>query len=44
METSPLKLGMFVMPIHDPEKSLQQCIDEDLELAVQCDQLGFDEF
>jgi len=25
---------MFVMPIHDPAKSLVQCIDEDLELAV----------
>ena len=39
-----IKLGMFVMPIHDPEKPLRQCIDEDLELAVKCDELGFDEF
>ena len=39
-----LRLGMFVMPIHDPAKSLVQCVDEDLELAVQCDRLGFDEF
>lgn len=39
-----LRLGMFVMPIHDPAKSLVQCIDEDLELAVHCDRLGFDEF
>ena len=29
----PLRLGMFVMPIHDPAKPLAQCIDEDLELA-----------
>ena len=39
-----LRLGMFVMPVHDPAKPLVQCIDEDLELAVQCDRLGFDEF
>jgi alkanesulfonate monooxygenase SsuD/methylene tetrahydromethanopterin reductase-like flavin-dependent oxidoreductase (luciferase family) len=35
---------MFVMPIHNPAKPLAQCVDEDLELAVRCDELGFDEF
>jgi alkanesulfonate monooxygenase SsuD/methylene tetrahydromethanopterin reductase-like flavin-dependent oxidoreductase (luciferase family) len=40
----PLRLGMFVMPIHDPQKPLAQCIDEDLELAVLCEELGFDDF
>jgi alkanesulfonate monooxygenase SsuD/methylene tetrahydromethanopterin reductase-like flavin-dependent oxidoreductase (luciferase family) len=40
----PLRLGMFVMPIHPPAKPLAQCIDEDLELAVQCEELGFDDF
>jgi alkanesulfonate monooxygenase SsuD/methylene tetrahydromethanopterin reductase-like flavin-dependent oxidoreductase (luciferase family) len=35
---------MFVMPIHNPEKPLAQCIDEDLELAVACERLGLDEF
>lgn len=40
----PLRLGMFVMPIHDPKKSLVQCIDEDIELAVLCEELGFDDF
>jgi alkanesulfonate monooxygenase SsuD/methylene tetrahydromethanopterin reductase-like flavin-dependent oxidoreductase (luciferase family) len=40
----PLRTGMFVMPIHDPAKPLAQCIDEDLELAVQCEALGFDDF
>ena len=40
----PLRLGMFVMPIHDPAKPLAQCIDEDLELAVQCEELGFHDF
>lgn len=40
----PLRLGMFVMPIHDPAKPLAQCFDKDRELAVRCQQLGFDEF
>jgi len=40
----PLRLGMFVMPIHDPAKPLAQCFDEDLELAVKCEELGFDDF
>jgi alkanesulfonate monooxygenase SsuD/methylene tetrahydromethanopterin reductase-like flavin-dependent oxidoreductase (luciferase family) len=40
----PLRLGMFVMPIHNPSKPLVQCIDEDLELAVQCEELGFHDF
>jgi alkanesulfonate monooxygenase SsuD/methylene tetrahydromethanopterin reductase-like flavin-dependent oxidoreductase (luciferase family) len=35
---------MFVMPIHDPAKPLAQSIDEDLELAVQCERLGFHDF
>ena len=39
-----LKHGMFVMPIHDPSKPMAQCFDEDLELAVQCEQLGFSDF
>jgi len=32
------------MPIHDPAKPLAQCIDDDLELAVQCEKLGVDDF
>jgi alkanesulfonate monooxygenase SsuD/methylene tetrahydromethanopterin reductase-like flavin-dependent oxidoreductase (luciferase family) len=35
---------MFVMPIHNPAKPLATCIDEDLELAVRCEALGFDDF
>jgi alkanesulfonate monooxygenase SsuD/methylene tetrahydromethanopterin reductase-like flavin-dependent oxidoreductase (luciferase family) len=38
------KLGMFLMPVHDPAKPLAQCFDEDLELVVRCEALGFDEF
>lgn len=39
-----LKLGMFVMPVHDPDKPMTQCFDEDLELAVECERLGFHDF
>ena len=39
-----LRLGMFLMPVHDPNKPLAQCYDEDLELVVACEELGFDEF
>ncbi|MEC9096004.1 MAG: LLM class flavin-dependent oxidoreductase, partial [Planctomycetota bacterium] len=42
--TDTIKSGMFVMPIHDPQKSYVQMIDEDIELAVKCDELGFDTF
>lgn len=43
-DESSLRFGMFVMPIHDPAKPMAQCFDEDLELAVLCEQLGFHEF
>ncbi len=36
--------GMFIMPFHPPEKSLAQCLDEDLELIVRAEELGFSEF
>jgi alkanesulfonate monooxygenase SsuD/methylene tetrahydromethanopterin reductase-like flavin-dependent oxidoreductase (luciferase family) len=36
--------GMFIMPFHDPAKPLAQCYDEDLELIVQAEELGFKEF
>tara|TARA_B100000029_G_scaffold188640_1_gene186224 strand:- start:25661 stop:26725 length:1065 start_codon:yes stop_codon:yes gene_type:complete len=32
------------MPVHDPAKSPSQCYDEDLELAVRSEELGFSEF
>ena len=43
-QPSALKYGMFVMPVHDPSKPLAQCFDEDLELALQCEELGFSDF
>jgi len=42
--TAPISYGMFIMPYHYEDKPLAQCYDEDLELIVQCDELGFDEF
>jgi len=36
--------GMFIMPFHDPAKPLAQCFDEDLELIVRAEELGFTEF
>ena len=42
--STALTYGMFVMPIHDPRKPLAQCFDEDLELAVKCEELGFSDF
>src|SRR3954454_15843442 len=36
--------GMFIMPFHDPAKPRGQCYDEDLELIVRAEGLGFGEF
>jgi len=36
--------GVFIMPFHDPAKPLDRCFDEDLELIIRADELGFDEF
>lgn len=44
MATFPIRYGMFIMPFHPPEKPLAQSLDEDLELVVLAEELGFDEF
>jgi alkanesulfonate monooxygenase SsuD/methylene tetrahydromethanopterin reductase-like flavin-dependent oxidoreductase (luciferase family) len=36
--------GMFIMPFHDPAKPPAQCYDEDIELVVRAEELGFSEF
>jgi alkanesulfonate monooxygenase SsuD/methylene tetrahydromethanopterin reductase-like flavin-dependent oxidoreductase (luciferase family) len=41
---APIRSGMFIMPFHSPAKPLAQCLDEDLELVVRAEELGFDEF
>jgi len=38
-----MKLGVFMMPVHPPEKSRTQCFEEDIELIVKADELGFSE-
>ena len=35
---------MFIMPFHPPDKALAKCFDEDLELIVRAEELGFEEF
>ena len=40
----PIKYGMFIMPFHLPDKPLAQGYDEDLELVVRAEELGFEEF
>src|SRR5437762_12842787 len=39
-----IRHGMFIMPFHDPAKPLAQGYDEDLELIVKAEELGFSEF
>jgi alkanesulfonate monooxygenase SsuD/methylene tetrahydromethanopterin reductase-like flavin-dependent oxidoreductase (luciferase family) len=39
-----IRHGMFIMPFHDPAKPLAQCCDEDLELIIRAEELGFSEF
>ena len=38
-----MNLGLFMMPLHPPEKSRTQCFDEDIELVERADALGFNE-
>mgnify|MGYP001198766414 FL=1 len=39
-----MNYGMFIMPFHSPSKPAAQCYDEDLELIVRAEDLGFSEF
>jgi alkanesulfonate monooxygenase SsuD/methylene tetrahydromethanopterin reductase-like flavin-dependent oxidoreductase (luciferase family) len=38
-----MKLGLFMMPLHPPAKPLAQTYDEDHDLLVLADELGFSE-
>ena len=38
-----MNLGLFMMPMHPPEKDRTVCFEEDLELVVLADQLGYSE-
>jgi alkanesulfonate monooxygenase SsuD/methylene tetrahydromethanopterin reductase-like flavin-dependent oxidoreductase (luciferase family) len=39
-----LKVGMFAMPVHPPEKDFRALLDENIEKVVLADQLGFTEY
>ncbi len=38
-----MDLGLFMMPLHPPEKNRTQCFEEDIEIVVLADKLGFKE-
>ena len=38
-----MKVGMFMMPLHPPEKSRTQGFDEDIEVVIQAEEMGFNE-
>ncbi len=38
-----MKFGMFMMPLHPPEKDRTRCFEEDIETVVLADRLGFTE-
>ncbi|MEZ4868296.1 MAG: LLM class flavin-dependent oxidoreductase [Caldilineaceae bacterium] len=38
-----MNVGLFMMPVHPPEKDRTQCFEEDLELIVRADDLGYSE-
>ena len=38
-----MELGYFLMPVHPPEKDFTQSLEEDLELIVRAEALGYSE-
>ena len=38
-----MRLGMFMMPVHPPDRSFWSTLDEDTEKSLLAEQLGFDE-
>ena len=38
-----MKLGLFMMPLHDPDAALAPKLYEDRECIILLDQLGYDE-
>lgn len=43
-DVKKIEYGMFIMPFHSPEKPLSVGYDEDLELIIRAEELGFTEF
>lgn len=38
-----MKLGMFLMPLHDPEAPVAPLLEEDRQCIIELDRLGYDE-
>jgi alkanesulfonate monooxygenase SsuD/methylene tetrahydromethanopterin reductase-like flavin-dependent oxidoreductase (luciferase family) len=38
-----MQYGLFMMPMHLPEKPVAQTVDEDIELLLRADALGYGE-
>ena len=38
-----MRFGMFMMPVHPPDRTMWSAIEEDTEKSLLADQLGFDE-
>ena len=38
-----MELGLFMMPLHPASRPLADTLDEDLELVVEADRLGYTE-
>src|SRR3546814_15583846 len=38
-----MKLGLFLMPLHDPDKPLAPFLAEDRACVIELDKLGYDE-
>src|SRR5882672_10157525 len=38
-----MRLGMFMMPVHPPDRAMWSTLEEDTEKSLLADQLGFDE-
>src|SRR4051812_31514761 len=39
----PLRLGLFMMPLHPSYRAIADCYDRDIDQLVLADKLGFDE-
>ena len=38
-----MRFGVFTMPLHDPRRGYTKALDEDREMAILADRLGYDE-
>ena len=38
-----MRLGMFMMPVHPPDREMWSTLAEDTDKSILADQLGFDE-